>query len=63
MQFGHLAPFPVVGGLLLGGSGGLWLPRSPYTNAYAERFVLTARTEVTDRLLIFGHAAGAAGAG
>jgi putative transposase len=23
-------------------------------NAYAERFVLTARTEVTDRMLIFG---------
>ena len=24
-------------------------------NAYAERFVLTARTEITDRLLIFGE--------
>jgi putative transposase len=24
-------------------------------NAYAERFVLTARTEVTDRILIFGQ--------
>jgi len=24
-------------------------------NAYAERFVLTARTEVTDRMLIFGR--------
>jgi putative transposase len=24
------------------------------SNAYAERFVLTARTEVTDRMLIFG---------
>ncbi len=23
-------------------------------NAYAERFVLTARTELTDRMLIFG---------
>jgi len=25
------------------------------SNTYAERFVLTARTEVTDRLLIFGQ--------
>jgi putative transposase len=30
-------------------------PRSPRANAYAERFVLTARTEVTDQLLIFGQ--------
>ena len=30
-------------------------PRSPRDNAYAERFVLTARTEVTDRMLIFGQ--------
>src|SRR5690348_725747 len=30
-------------------------PRSPTANAYAERFVLTARTEVTDRMLIFGQ--------
>jgi putative transposase len=30
-------------------------PQSPRANAYAERFVLTARTEVTDRMLIFGQ--------
>jgi putative transposase len=30
-------------------------PRSLRANAYAERFVLTARTEVTDRVLIFGQ--------
>ena len=29
-------------------------PRSPCANAYAERFVLTARTEVTDQMLTFG---------
>jgi hypothetical protein len=29
--------------------------RSPRANAYAERFVLTARSRVTDRILIFGE--------
>ena len=30
-------------------------PRSTRAKAYAERFALTARTEVTDRMLIFGE--------
>jgi len=30
-------------------------PRIPRANAYAERFALTARTEVTDQMLIFGE--------
>ena len=30
-------------------------PQSPRANAYAQRFVLTARTELTDRMLIFGQ--------
>jgi hypothetical protein len=34
------------------GERGLMAARA---NAYAERFALTARTEVTDRMLIFGE--------
>jgi putative transposase len=30
-------------------------PRSPQANTYAERWILTVRSEVTDRMLIAGQ--------
>ena len=47
------APFDAV----LADAGIQWSrpPPCPRANCFAERFVLTVRTEVTDRMLIFGE--------
>ncbi len=50
--------FTAASGAILAGAGIEAVkipPRSPRANAYAERFVLTARTELTDRMLVFGE--------
>jgi transposase InsO family protein len=50
-------PFTEASGAVLAGAGIEAVtipPGSPRANACAERFVLTARPEVTDRMLIFG---------
>jgi hypothetical protein len=42
-------------GLASSGIEAVKIPRSPRANAYAEPWVLTVRTEVTDRMLIAGQ--------
>ena len=51
-------PFTEAPGAVLAGAGSEAVtipPRSPRANANAERFVLTARTEVTGQMLIYGQ--------